>query len=193
MDAPATAGRWTLNRIVAFVLAAGFLFLLADTRLEHDQIMARKPLVFIPMAFSLVAFLIALAAAVRWRPLPAKMLLVVSLLAVPVGLGGLWFHNEDRIVAGEKPRLSEAAPAGQTLERPGETPRVQGEQRPGETLRGEGAQPPPGEQPGGERQRINPERRPRRRGPPMLAPAAFLGMGLLGTLVTLRRWPADVV
>jgi hypothetical protein len=179
MDAPATAGRWTINRIVALVLAAGFVFLLVETRLEHDHLMARKPLVFIPMAFSLLGFLVSLAAAVRWRPVVAKMLLIVSLLAVPVGLGGLWFHNEERIEerGGEKQRPGEPAQGGG---------QVQSEQRV------QAEQTPAGAQAGGERQRIEPERRPRRRGPPMLAPVAFLGMGLLGTLVTLRRWPADV-
>jgi hypothetical protein len=56
----------------------------------------------------------------------------------------------------------------------------------------QGEQPSGGEQPARDRQQVEPERRPRRRGPPMLAPAAFLGMGLLGTLITLRRWPGDV-
>jgi hypothetical protein len=185
MDAPPSAGRWTLNRIVVVVLAAGFLFLLADTRLEHEQLMARKPLVFIPMAFSLIAFLVALAAAIRWRPLLAKILLVVSLLAVPVGLGGFWFHNEDRLAErGEARRPggpalvgTEQHPSGgQSGERQGAQPSEQ---------RMQGTQPPAGDQPQG-------ERRQRRRGPPMLAPLAFLGMGLMGTLVTLRRWPADV-
>jgi hypothetical protein len=184
MDAPPSAGRWTLNRIVAVVLAAGFLFLLADTRLEHEQLMARKPLVFIPMAFSLIAFLVALAAAIRWRPLLAKMLLVVSLLALPVGLGGLWFHNEDRLAErGEERRPGGPAQVGTEARPSGGQP---GEQRM------QGAQPPAGELPPGERPRIDPERRQRRRGPPMLAPLAFLGMGLMGTLVTLRRWTADV-
>jgi hypothetical protein len=192
MDAPPSAGRWTLNRIVAVVLAAGFLFLLADTRLEHEQIMARKPLVFIPMAFSLVAFLVALAAAIRWRPLLAKMLLVVSLLAVPVGLGGLWFHNEDRLAERGEERRPGGPPQVGTEQRPsgGQSGERQGAQ-PGQQ-QVQGAQPPAGEPPAGERQRIEPERRQRRRGPPMLAPLAFLGMGLMGTLVTLRRWPADV-
>jgi hypothetical protein len=185
MEPSPAAARWTLNRIIALILAGGFLFLMADTRLEHASLMARKPLVFIPMIFSALGFLIALLAAFRWKPAVVKLLLVVSLLAIPVGLGGLWFHNEDRIGEGENAPQTHARqtpPAGELAgePRPGEGQQFQGEERPG------------GDQPAGDRQRIEPERKPRRRGPPILAPAAFLGMGLLGTLVALRRWPGDL-
>lgn len=186
MESPTTTGRWTLNRIVALFLAAGFFFLLVEIRIEHDRLLATKPLAYIPLVFSLIAFLTALVGAFRWKPAVVKSLLVISLLAIPVGFGGLWFHNEDRIEerGGNEPRPGDTRGTAPEEQR-------RGEQRPvDDQLRGE--QRPGGEQSGGEGQRVMPERRSRRRHPPILAPAAFLGMGLLGTLIALRRWPGDV-
>lgn len=116
-----------------------------------------------------------------------KSLLGMSLLSIAVGLGGLWFHNEDRIEGRGGNAFSPGEARGPA---PGSGGRD--EQRPRESQRAQSEQPPAGEQPAGDRQRREPERQPRRQVPPMLAPAAFLGMGLLGTLITLGRWPGDV-
>jgi len=95
----------SINRLIAFLVAGGFVFLLIETLMEHNEVMEEKLAADIPIVASALGLVIATFAALTWQESSIRLLqayLVVSLL---VGLGGLYFHNEDRFERQEDKRV----------------------------------------------------------------------------------------
>lgn len=88
---------FSINRLIAFLVAGGFLFLLIETRIEHDEVLGEKLAAYVPLVFSAIGFVLALLAALKWQEKWIRILHVYLFFALAVGLGGIYFHNEDRL------------------------------------------------------------------------------------------------
>ncbi|MBF8248844.1 MAG: hypothetical protein HW374_1644 [Bacteroidetes bacterium] len=91
---------FSINRFIAFLVAGGFFFLLIETRIEHDGVLGEKLAAYVPIAFSIIGFVVALLAALKWQEKYIRVLHLYLFFALAVGFGGMYFHNEDRL--GEK-------------------------------------------------------------------------------------------
>lgn len=134
----------TLNRMIAYLIAGGFFFLVIEIRIEHNEVLDEKSVAFIPIIFSTLGMVIAVLAALRWQEIWIRILQVYLFLALAVGITGVYFHNEDRFEE-EKTEMARRD-----------------------------------DDPSHEKDL-----------PPMLAPFAFVGLGAVGLLGTLRRWEAE--
>lgn len=142
----------SMNRLIAFLVAGGFLFLFIETRIEHHDVLSEKLIAYAPIVFSALGFIIASLAAFKWQEKWIRVLHIYLFLALAVGLGGMYFHNEDRL-KGKADTSSEIK----------DDDMQEDEKNVEETT------------------------------PPILAPVAFTGLGVVGLLGTYRRWKADVV
>ncbi len=87
----------SINRMIAFLVAGGFLFLAIETRIEHHEVLGEKLAAYVPIIFSVLGFLIASLAALKWQQKWIRVLHIYLFFALAVGLGGMYFHNEDRL------------------------------------------------------------------------------------------------
>jgi hypothetical protein len=76
-------------------VTAGFAFLLADTLLEHRDILSKDAVGLIPVVFSAIALLAGIVAVVRWKEPVIKFMHYVLIASVFVGLVGLYFHVKE--------------------------------------------------------------------------------------------------
>jgi len=142
MTTSPSSPRWPLARVLILILAAAFLGLMADIKVEHIDIVRETWKGWIPIVYAAFMTLACLAAAILWNNLTRLVLLVLFLLAFIVGGLGFYFHNQDEIA-----------------------------QVPLNTLHAW----------------TNPKMK-RLHGPPEIAPLAFAGLGLLGSLASLKRF-----
>lgn len=142
----------SINRLIACIVAGGFIFLFIETRIEHQEVMNDKLTAWIPMIVSAVGVLLASLTAFQWKPKLIRILHIYLILTMLVGLGGMFFHNEDRF---------------------------EGKHQEETELRNE------------ESHEHNAQKHEDY--PPILAPFAFVGLGVVGLLGTSRRWNAEVV
>lgn len=84
--------QYSLNRILVFVVAAGFAFLLADTTIEHWSVLQQEYTAFIPVVFSVVALVIAAGAFLKWTTAWIRALRVFLFASCIVAAAGLYFH-----------------------------------------------------------------------------------------------------
>jgi hypothetical protein len=149
--------RITLNRLLCAFLASGLLFLLVEVWIEHYEKLREEPFTWIPLVAGLIGLPLCTVTAWRWSPALIRATQAFCLALLLVGVGGVFFHNEERFEGVEIGLTDRAWADGDDEGRGG--------------IRGER----------GEKE------------PPPLAPFSFAGMGVLGLLATLRRWPAEVV
>lgn len=147
----------SLNRLIAFLVAGGFLFLFVETRIEHHDVLTEEFIAYVPILFSIIGFVLALFAAFQWQEKWIRVLHVYMFLALVTGLGGIFFHNQDRIFGEEKTTATAQQIEAEEVEEAGE----------------------PEEEEESE--------------PPLLAPLAFTGLGIVGLLGTYRRWRAELI
>ena len=91
----------SLNRLIAFLVAGGFLFLLIETRIEHDEVLKKHLPAYVPMLFSAVGFVLALVTGFSWKERWIRVLHVYLFIVLLVGLGGIYFHNAERVFGEE--------------------------------------------------------------------------------------------
>ena len=102
---------FSLNRLLVMLTAAGFLFLLIDSTLEHWDILTQDLLAFIPIIFSAFGLFVTAITVWQWNEYWIKrlhILLFVTLLIAPTGL---YFHiieEEDEELATTEEREHEA-------------------------------------------------------------------------------------
>lgn len=149
-----------MRKAVVGFLALSCLFLLIETAIEHREVFGEKPIAWTPVVVSLLGLIVSAWAFAQWQQLSIRALQVVSVLLLIVGLGGLFFHNAERLGFGER----EA---------------VQKEGKLSATRGGEEEEHEEGEHEGEEHEEHH---------APPLAPLAFSGMGFLGLIATYQRW-----
>jgi uncharacterized membrane protein len=87
--------KFSLNRMVVMFVAAGFLFLIADSILEHWDILGQELWAYIPIAFSVIGFLISTIAAVLWKERVIRILRMTLFVAFLISSAGLYFHIKE--------------------------------------------------------------------------------------------------
>jgi len=90
--------RWPLPRLILLLLAATFLGLAADLRLEHVDAVRENKLAWTPILYSCFTTLVAAIAAWRWTPLTRRVALITFLLAAAVGIVGFYLHNRGNLL-----------------------------------------------------------------------------------------------
>ena len=83
---------YSLNRMVVLCVTAGFAFLLADTFLEHRDILSREAWGYIPVIFSALALVVGIVTVARWKDSVIRLMHFVLIASVAVGLVGTYFH-----------------------------------------------------------------------------------------------------
>lgn len=172
--------RWSLNRVMVLLLTGGLLLLLIEIRYEHRKALGDEAAAWVPLVFTGFAVLCAITALIAWKPAGRSLLTAVFAASLFVGLAGVFFHSE-----GEVARVFSVLSARAVA--PTETDRAQDRKRgfPGgrKIAAGEGlyrlVDSHDGE--GGEDEAA----------PPVLAPLAFTGIGLMGLVATSRRFRAE--
>jgi predicted lysophospholipase L1 biosynthesis ABC-type transport system permease subunit len=91
------ATRWPLSRVLVLLLAAAFLGLMADIRVEHIDIVRETWKGWIPIAYAAFMAIASLAAVIFWNPLIRNIMLILFPLAFIVGGLGFYFHNQDHL------------------------------------------------------------------------------------------------
>ena len=87
--------KYSLNRMIVVFVAAGFFFLTADSILEHWDILERELWAFIPIAFSVLGFVISIIAVVRWKERIIRFLHITLFVAFIISATGLYFHVKE--------------------------------------------------------------------------------------------------
>jgi hypothetical protein len=89
---------WTLNRILTVFLSLTFLGLSFDLRSEHIDVVETHWTAWIPIYFSLAAFLIGLLTTASWTEPSRRLFFWWCLAGMGIGLLGFWFHNEPHLM-----------------------------------------------------------------------------------------------
>lgn len=82
----------SLNRLLVVVSVAGFVFLLADTTIEHWEIFFKEPAVFIPAVFCCIGLVTGVLAFLRWQERLIKIFQIVLIASILIGGVGVYFH-----------------------------------------------------------------------------------------------------
>jgi hypothetical protein len=87
--------KFSLNRLIVMFVAAGFFFLIADSILEHWDILGRELWAYIPIVFSVLGFVISIIAAVQWKERVIRFLRITLFVAFIISVAGLYFHIKE--------------------------------------------------------------------------------------------------
>ena len=87
--------KFSLNRLIVMFVATGFFFLIADSILEHWDMLGRELWVYIPIAFSMFGFVISIIAAVKWKERVIRFLHITLFVAFIISAAGLYFHIKE--------------------------------------------------------------------------------------------------
>ena len=85
----------TLNRILVAVAVAGFVFLFADSIIEHWDILKKEPMSLVPVITSVIGILITLVTFIAWKNRWIKILQTFLFVVLCVGAAGVYFHISD--------------------------------------------------------------------------------------------------
>ena len=83
---------YSLNRLLVLVTATGFAFLLADTTIEHWDLLAREPYAYIPVIFSALGLIFGTIAVLRWDQRWIRVLRIVLIASFVVAAAGFYLH-----------------------------------------------------------------------------------------------------
>ncbi|MGA2622684.1 MAG: hypothetical protein ABSF91_02420 [Bacteroidota bacterium] len=88
---------FSLNRLLALFVGAGFLFLLIESIVEHRDILIKEPMSLIPIVFSALGFVVSALAVLQWRESRIRLLHLTLFAAFLVAGAGVYFHiGEDK-------------------------------------------------------------------------------------------------
>lgn len=94
----ATRG-WTVNKLLALVLTAGFLLLVVDLRSEHVDVVRHHWTAWIPIVYSGIMVVLGGIGLATWERGGRQALLAGFAVAFVVGGLGYWFHNDGHLIA----------------------------------------------------------------------------------------------
>ena len=87
--------KYSLNRLIVMFVATGFFFLIADSILEHWDILGQELWAYIPIAFSVFGFIISIIATARWKERVIRFLHITLFVAFIISGAGLYFHIKE--------------------------------------------------------------------------------------------------
>lgn len=145
------SANWTLQKTILCLVWGGFALVLGDIRIEHNQVLIEMWQAWIPVVFSLAMLVLIPLGIFRWRNAGRKLLLVCFLVSTVVGGAGAILHMKEKPAEAIQHVLSIWA------QQPGVSPQV--------SVTGNSTSGTP---------------KRREHWPPLLAPLAFAGLGLIG-------------
>jgi len=83
---------YSLNRLLVLVATVGFAFLLADTTIEHWEILTRELMAYVPLIFSGIGLILGMIAVLRWKEQWIRMFQIVLLGSFVVAAAGFYLH-----------------------------------------------------------------------------------------------------
>ena len=86
---------YTLNRLLVLVAAVSFAFLLADTIIEHRDILSKELLAYIPVVFSLIGMLVGIGAVTQWNARWIRWFQIFLFASFIVAAAGVYLHIGD--------------------------------------------------------------------------------------------------
>lgn len=86
--------KFSINRLIALFVAAGFIFLAVDSTLEHWDVFKEEWFAFVPVLYSMFGIGIAVAAVVKWDEPWIRKLHLYLIASFVIGVAGLYFHSE---------------------------------------------------------------------------------------------------
>jgi hypothetical protein len=89
--------RWSLSRVLVFVLANAFFGFMIDIRTEHVEVVHERGIAWLPIIYSGAMAIACVAAVVYWSKLARLLLLPLFLLAFLIGGMGFYFHNQGHV------------------------------------------------------------------------------------------------
>jgi hypothetical protein len=89
--------RWSLPRVLMFVLANAFFGLMIDIRTEHVDAVHERGVAWLPIVYSGVMAIACLIAVIYWGKTARRLMLPLFLLAFVIGGMGFYFHNEGQV------------------------------------------------------------------------------------------------
>ncbi len=88
---------FSINRLIALLVGAGFLFLTIECIVEHRDILIKEPTSLIPIAFSALGFIISALAVWQWKESRIRLLHLTLFATFLVAGAGVYFHvGEDK-------------------------------------------------------------------------------------------------
>jgi hypothetical protein len=87
--------KYSLNRLIIMFVAAGFLFLIADSILEHWDILGQELWAYIPIIFSVFGFIISIVTVLLWKERLINFLRIILFVAFTISAVGLYFHIKE--------------------------------------------------------------------------------------------------
>jgi hypothetical protein len=187
---------WTLNKLIVLALIGAFVGLLLEIRYMHRHVLGEEPVSWTPLIYSGVMILGGSLALALWDRGGRQVLWVAFALALIVGPTGFWYHNMGHPVAGLRRLLSAwSEPIGGEEGHTASGYRADAPEliAAGARERQEDHTPP---EPHGAAEPGEAETEHEGHGeghialprPPVLAPLAFFGLGLIGMLACSRRF-----
>jgi len=83
---------YSLNRLLALFTTAGFLFLMADSIIEHWSAFSQEIMCFIPVVFSAIGVVMGIMVVRQWKQVWIRRFHVLLLATFAVSAAGLYFH-----------------------------------------------------------------------------------------------------
>ena len=97
MTAAHFLARWSLARILVLVLAAAFLGLLVDIRVEHVDVVRETLLAWTPIVYCAAMAIACGVAVIIWNAKARLILRILFGLALIVGILGFYLHNQGHL------------------------------------------------------------------------------------------------
>ncbi len=164
--------RWTLNKLIVLLVLGGFAMLLMEIRYTHRDVLGEQWLSWTPLVYSALMLLAGIAALCLWERGGRKVLFWCFAVGLIVGPLGLWLHTGKHPARGLKRVIS-----AWTL------PIKHGDEKQGAA--NDAAVKKGGDASGGKPDNKKGDSQDK---PPVLAPLAFCGLGLLGMLACAARF-----
>ncbi len=92
--------KYSLNRLLILIVTAGFIFLLADTIIEHWEILDEEIMAFIPVVFSVFGVGLGIVTVIAWKEKIIKWMQIFLFASFIIAGAGFYFHvveEEDEI------------------------------------------------------------------------------------------------
>ena len=164
---------WTLNKLIVLALIGAFTTLMLELRFEHQAVLSEHTIAWSPIIYSGLMIISSIAALFFWERGGRQILFWGFAVALIVGTVGFWQHNEEHFgerIAGVFTVWGESAPENHSDEAEN---------------REHSANENEEHQSGENKQKME------NLLPPVFAPLAFAGLGVLGMLVCARRFQRE--
>lgn len=86
---------WTLNKLIVLILLGAFVGLLFEIRPEHQDILGRHTIGWVPIIYSGLMIILSILSLYFWQSWGRKILFWAFAIGLIVGVVGFWQHNEE--------------------------------------------------------------------------------------------------